>query len=60
MLYDFLEWFINDFVNDFVNDAIQKAWLVVKVVLLLWVAILLLPVWVLPFIYWFFVKRRER
>lgn len=55
IIQDFLYWFI----DDFLNGIFESAWAIVKFGVALVVAILLLPLWILPFIYWLIAERRK-
>lgn len=48
----FIEWFLDDFIPTFFNTAVESIKMALGIVLI----IITLPMWFLPFLYWYFCK----
>ena len=54
MLDEFLDWF-----EDFLNGIIHSTYEIMSVLAFTVIAILTLPLWLIPFVFWFFFERRK-
>lgn len=50
----FIEWFLDEFIPNLFNAAVESIKMAVGVM----VIIITLPMWILPFLYWYFSKWR--